>query len=332
MVCGMGCTWMVYGYGPGYQAGSECGAQKWIGPCVYHRVCPIHLLHDFQITQLYADVQNVSTIFFEVLKINFTVSYGSGRTMVITDMPRTKLQPAEDTSTHANRLVVPLTASDEIDWESVRPSQKEQLLSIVNNDLAILEHIGISHESGHITEDGEVLPEITLENVATGLDILSQANALLFRMLAPMVLPSHPLRSLAAGKKVPFELDKDIVLAAFKFTKAQHEEMDPRALRLAQKYMPEAAKKNLDIWLLGGMFLKFSADNAGNAIKMQFERDKKRMQQGPQVVPPQAVPDKDNLKGPAPVPPNGHATDTKMTNEDVEVGGESLEPGAEPTV
>jgi hypothetical protein len=253
--------------------------------------------------------------------------------MIVSDMPRTKLQPAEDESSRANRLVVPLTADNEIDWESVRPSQKENLLSIVNNDVAILEHIGMSHESGHITKDGdEALPEITLENVGTGLDILAQANALLFRMLAPMVLPPHPLRSMAAGKKVPFELDKDIVLGAFRFTKAQHEEMDPRALRLAKKYMPEAAKKNLDIWLLAGMFLKFSADNAGNAIKLQFERDKQRISRGPQTAPPQAPVDQDNIKGPTPVPPNGHAPEPMTAESKVDDGGETLEPGQEPAV
>jgi len=253
----------------------------------------------------------------------------------VNDMAKQKVQPEEADSSRAKRLVIQLGPNDAIDWESLRDSQKEQLLSIVNNDVTILEHIGMAHESAEIdAETGEPLAEITLANVATGLDIISQANALLFRMIAPMLLPANPYRSIAAGKKMPMELDKDIVLATFRFTKAQHEEMDPRALRLAKQYLPEAAKKNLDLWILSGMFLKFTADNAQNAIRMQLARDQERLKQGVSAAPSAPLPERDNKVKPV-IPPNGHDTSQAQpgsTVQDEDGGGESLEPGAEPIV
>jgi hypothetical protein len=223
-----------------------------------------------------------------------------------------------------SRIVIPLDSDGAIDWDQVRPSNRSQLLETVNNDVTILEHIGIAHESdgtGEEGEDGAPLPEITNENIKTGLDIITQANALLFRMVAPMIL-SHPLKSVQAKRKIPLQIDADIALKAFLLTEEQHKELDPRAMRLAKKYVPAASKKYLDVWMFAAMYMKYTADNAQKAMAAQIQRDGKKMME--QVAPPSVPIDSDKK------PQNGEATSmpTAFTGNE----GESLEPGAVPSV
>lgn len=245
-------------------------------------------------------------------------------------MARAKNDTNPETS-RSNRLTVPLTADNEIDWESVRPSVKEQLLSIVNNDVTILEHIGMSHEAGGSSEDGIKLPEITQENIGAALDILTRTNALAFRMLAPKIL-ANPVKSKFAGKRVPMEIDLDIAIQSFQLTKAQHEEIDPRAKRLADKYIPAEASEHLDIILLVGMFLKFQADNCLTAMQLQTARDTQRIMANGQPAPPVKKPDEDKpVKERVSNKVNGHAPQEGAT-PDSDEDFESLDPGAEPIV
>jgi hypothetical protein len=290
-------------------------------------------LHTFSMTHNHTDgYLQVSTIILQGNENKFHHCFMMSAYDRINIMARKKQQSDDTPSEYANRLVIPLSGENEIDWESVRDSQREQLLSTINNDVTILEHIGMSHESATVGEDGkEVLPELTIENISAGIDLLSQANALVFRMIAPMVLPPNPFKSAAAGRRVPVTIDKDIALTCFKFSKEQHAELDPRALRLAKKYLPDAAKKNLDIWLLGSMFLKYSIDNATRAVQIQLARDHMQIGKQQSSVPAAPSPDVDNK---ATQPTNGvdHSNDfpAQPTNEE-EQGGESLEPGVEPT-
>jgi hypothetical protein len=290
-------------------------------------------LHTFSMTHNHTDgYLQVSTIILQGNENKFHHCFMMSAYDRVNIMARKKQQPDDTPSEYANRLVIPLSGENEIDWESVRDSQREQLLSTINNDVTILEHIGMSQESAGITENGEeVLPELTMENVGTGLDILSQANALVFRMLVPMVFPPNPWKSMQAGKRVPMSVDKDIALTCFRFSKEQHAELDPRALRLAKKYMPDVAKKNLDIWLLASMFLKYSIDNASKAVTIQLARDHARVGQQNQQVSPTPAPDSDNRVVTQPTNGVDHSNDfpAQPTNEE-EQGGESLEPGAEP--
>lgn len=225
-------------------------------------------------------------------------------------------------SSRANRLILPLTADNQIDWETLenRPSMKQQYLDLVNNDVPTLEHIGMSHDAGgsHDEETGEHLPEITSDNVKAVLDILSRTNALAFRMLAPRVL-AHPVKSQIEGRRVPLEIDLDVAMSCFMLTKEQHAELDPRALRLAKKYMPAEAAKHLDIWLLVGMYLKFTADNGINAIKVQVDRDVSRIK----TRAAQSAGNPTPVDNDAGIKPNGHAPEEGSSI------GESFEPGNE---
>lgn len=241
-------------------------------------------------------------------------------------MPNKKPTNPDDDRSLANRLVIPLNQDNSIDWESTRESMKNQLLSIVNNDVTILEHIGMSHESGENDLEGmsgsDLEGEITTANVAAFLDGLTKTNALFVSMIIPRVL-AHPIKSRMEGKRVPLNIDKDIALANFSLTPEQHKELDPRAERLARKYMPASARKHLDVIMLGSMYLNYMTLNIKNTIEAQLKKDLKEiMQGGTSTAPPQAPIDTDK-----PSPVNGHAPEAKFNEE---VIAESFEPGHEP--
>ena len=237
----------------------------------------------------------------------------------------------------ANRLIIPLTADDQIDWESVRPDQRKQIMSTVMDDVPILEHIGMAHVdtgNGDNTDiDGESAEgQVTIENVKAGLDILTRTNALLFRLVAPRIF-ADPILSQRQQRRVPLAIDMDIAIGSFGLTEKQHAELDPRALRLAKKYIPEAAKKNLDVILLCTQLLKYQAESVQVALKAQSERNMERAKRMTPIG--QApVPDTDKKV----IPPNGHAPEPSVMNPNAQpgatddTGGESLDPGAEPVV
>jgi hypothetical protein len=240
-------------------------------------------------------------------------------------MARSKKVDSESEPTErsaSNRLVINLTPDNEVDWDALRGSQKQDLLNLVNNDVTILEHIGMSHDSVGDTEtgEGEGAPDISLANVKAFLEGLTKTNAMALTMVVPMFMP-HPIKSRMAGRKVPFKIDKDLALQCFTLTKEQHDELDPRAQRLAKKYLPAAARKHLDIWMLGSMYLAYMVENTQTLIQKQLQRDIAAIAQVQSVAPPQKPIDSDAA--------NGHA---KQESPSQEPGStiESLEPGAEP--
>lgn len=179
----------------------------------------------------------------------------------------------ERTSPGTNRLSIPLSPEGGIDWAGMRGSTKQRLLTLAGDDPTILESIGMAgwvKAPEGAGEDG--FPGVTEANVAEALDIVSKANALLFRVGCARFV-KHPLKRTPQGGPVPFVLDPDVLMQAFTLTKEQHAELDPRATRLAQKNTPEWLKKNLDLYMLIGMYLKYTADNAQTAMKLQLQRD-----------------------------------------------------------
>jgi hypothetical protein len=185
-----------------------------------------------------------------------------------------------------DRLTVPLTTSGEIDWTSMRDSTRARLLAIASDDQEILTEIGMGGwvkpgeggegGSGEVTGE-DILPEITEANIHEAIDLLSQTNALVFKMAAARFI-KHPILRDQQGRSVPLLMDQDILSAAFTLDEAQHKELDPRATRLAKKNTPEWLKKNLDLYLFAGMFLKFTTDNCKEAMKLQVQRDIKKAQ------------------------------------------------------
>lgn len=180
------------------------------------------------------------------------------------------------------RITLPLTADGEnFDFETMRSSQKERFAKLVNDNASEILAAGgyetvADGEAGAEIEQPDLFGGISQENIRTGLDILSQANALALKIVAPMVM-KHPFKKDSkTGKPLPFVLDVDVLQQAFMLSEEQHKELDPRALKVAQKYsghMPEWLKKNLDVYMLCGMYLRYTAANAQKAIQVQFNRD-----------------------------------------------------------
>lgn len=248
-----------------------------------------------------------------------------GRTITASMAKKNKLDEPTEQS-RANRLTIPLNSDNSIDWDSVRPNQREQILEMANNDVTILEHIGMSNESSGSGEGSESEEEggITKSNVGAFFDMLCKTNAFAFGMIIPKVAPPNQIRSKAAGRPVPMTIDQDILLHSFMLTEEQHAEIDPRGLRLAKKYIPAEKSKHLDLWLLIGMFLKFQVDNGQKAMMLQLQRDMKMMQAS------QSPPLDSDRPPQAPVPPPTVPPEPVQDGGEGEGGGESLEPGFVP--
>lgn len=173
-----------------------------------------------------------------------------------------------------NRLSLPLTDEGVIDWEHVRPSTRQKFADIVSNDPDALEAIGLSATQDGTEEGADIFEGVTEENVRVGLDIISQANALIFNAFAPKVL-KHPFKKIN-GKPAPFMFNPELLKDCFTLTAEQHEELDPRALKLAQKHgnvLPEWFKKHMDVYMLVFMYLRYTAENAKRAITEQLRAD-----------------------------------------------------------
>lgn len=241
------------------------------------------------------------------------------------DMGRPSKNDATETST-ARRLSIPLDTDGSIDWSGMRPSTRNRILDELGPDIAskLIAHNGGGDDPGMASSGVSITPA----NVRTALDLVSSANALLFSTIAPYLL-KHPLkRDPQTGKPLPLTIDKDIALNAFKLTDAQHEELDPRAAVIAERYagrMPDWLKKNFDVYVLGVMFLRFQAENAKNAITGQLTRDVtnfRKMQTSPPADSDQPVNGKDRTDE------NVHTSGSiRITDEEKT---ESFEPGAEP--
>jgi hypothetical protein len=171
------------------------------------------------------------------------------------------------------RLNLPLTDDGaKIDWERVRPSNREKFTSLIASDPVAR---AILVPTGDGESEADPFGGITTENIRAGLNILSQVESLAFSV-AFAKFKKHPFKKLPNQQPAPFVIEPDVLQACFTLTEEQHQELDPRALRIAQKHaggMPQWLQKNLDLYMLIGMYLRYTAANAANAIKTQTLRD-----------------------------------------------------------
>jgi len=173
------------------------------------------------------------------------------------------------------QIALPLTEdSSGIHWDGLRESTRKKLGELIGNDPAAMQRMGLA-TTGATEEQPQLDLDITQENVGAALDAVNTLTSLGFAWAFPKVT-KHPFKKLPTGKPAPFQIDPDLLRSAFTLTEEQHKELDPRALRIAKKHsekLPEWLKKNFDLYALLVMFLKASAENGQNAIKMQFNRD-----------------------------------------------------------
>lgn len=220
---------------------------------------------------------------------------------------------------------IPLASDGNIDWSSVRPSTASTFLNLIENDPKIREHIAELNGSGGGDDAPDLFGGITQENVKAGLDILSQVNALVFRIGAARFMKSPVLRD-ANNRPLPLVIEPDILEKSFSLTEEQHKELDPRATKIVQKYsgnMPEWAKKHLDVIMFVSMYLKYTSANAQAAIVGQIGRDQTRLRKAHEeqtrIASTRTQPDSDVRRTPPPPQKiNGRA---RVENF------ESLEPG-----
>lgn len=176
------------------------------------------------------------------------------------------------------KLVLPLTESGLVDWDRVRPSAAQKVLELMRDDPTIKAEL-----QGTTSEDESETPDtfagVTQENVGAAIDIIGRVNALVLKVMCGRFM-QHPLfKDAKTGKPLPLVLEPQ-ALSALQFTKKQHAELDPRATRIAKKYsgnMPEWLKKHLDLYMLGLMFLQYTAENAKTALEIQLRTDVEKL-------------------------------------------------------
>jgi hypothetical protein len=186
----------------------------------------------------------------------------------------------ESGRTRSNRITLPLTADGSgIDFDSMRGTTKERLCDLMEaNARDIYTQAGrpVPGDADPGEPGLDPFGGITLENIRGVLDIMGQANAMAVRLAGPRFL-KHPFkRDKTTGKPLPLVIDPDILAQCFTLTDAQHAELDPRALRIAQKYsghLPEWLKRHLDVYMLCGMYIKYTGENALLAMQTQIKRD-----------------------------------------------------------
>lgn len=177
-----------------------------------------------------------------------------------------------------NRFSFNTTPDGQIDWAGMRPSTRSRLRDIVDHDTDVNpDKWGITNdpENEAGVEDDLGALTMTQADCAAALDALCATNGIAFRFGAARFI-KHPLKRLANNQPAPFLIDPDIIQAAFTLTEKQHKQLDPRLERIARKKMknaPEWVKKNMDLIMLGSLFLKATADNAKAALQAQFVRD-----------------------------------------------------------
>jgi hypothetical protein len=154
------------------------------------------------------------------------------------------------------------------DFDGMQQRNKEKLAQLVSASYAeILEQGGMANSGAGIF-DG-----VTLENIRTALDMLNRVNAMALKSVAPMIVKNPFKVDAKTGTPTPIAFDPGVVEGIFQFTEAQHAELDPRALRLAQKHSPEWLKKNADIVMLITMFTNYTFENSMKAISAQLRKD-----------------------------------------------------------
>jgi hypothetical protein len=198
-----------------------------------------------------------------------------------------KNTPEDAPSQRVNRLSIPLKEDGTVDVDQMRPSTREKFVSAIHGSteaVKLLDPDGakeVGLDASPIEDTPDLFAGITLENIRTGLDILSSVNARVFTMMAGRFV-KHPIfKDAKTGKSVPMQFDGDLVSNCFKLTAEQHAELDPRVLRIAQKHndvLPEWFKKHVDIYMAATMFLKYQGENTIKVIQAQVERDVKLIQ------------------------------------------------------
>jgi hypothetical protein len=213
----------------------------------------------------------------------------------------------------AARISLPLSEDGlSVDWTHVRQSTAAKFEALLRTDPNIRK--AYEEENG-VVDGGQTDPfgGVTQENVHALLDTIGKANGLLFQMVCGKFIKHPLLKNAKTGQPVKFLIDPDIA-SNMGFSAKQHEELDPRATKIAQKYsnkLPSWLRENFDLYMFGYMFVAYTAENAKLVLTMQLNRDIKQAQynyaQAVANQPKNPKPDSDA------VPTNG--TDKNPPNE-----------------
>jgi len=164
-----------------------------------------------------------------------------------------------------NRISLAMSDDDEsFDFSSMRPGTKAKFAQAVQRDLP-----NIYREGGIAPAEesaGPVAGGFTDENVKTALDLCTSLSA-----FGASFLVGRVIKNPYTGK--PMSFDGDIMRSTFVLTEKQHEELDPRGKRLANKYLPKAILENSDLAMFFGMWFTYLGENTKIALKLQVERE-----------------------------------------------------------
>lgn len=203
------------------------------------------------------------------------------------DVTSTAPAPGEDTATGNKISRVSFAIKDDgsgFDFDSMRDSNKQKLAELVQKDYAaILEQGGMSADSGG-SFDG-----ISIANVAAAIDSITNLNAIGLEYIAPMFI-KNPWRKDENQQPTPIKFAPGLCSLAFKLTAEQHAEIDPRALRLAQRFAPKWLKDNADWVMLIQMYGTYTFQNAMKAIQWQLQKDREAYEKAMAALPKQNIP------------------------------------------
>ena len=176
----------------------------------------------------------------------------------------------------AARISLPLSDDGlSVDWSHVRQSTAAKFESLLRTDPKIRQ--AYQEENG-MTADGETVDPfggITQENVHALLDSLGKANSLLFQVIAGRYIKHPFFKDAKTGQPARFVIEPDI-MQRMAFTPKQHEELDPRATKIAQKYsnkLPSWLREHMDLYMFGTMFIAYTVENAKAVLAAQYLRD-----------------------------------------------------------
>jgi hypothetical protein len=165
-----------------------------------------------------------------------------------------------------NRVSFPVKADGSgFDFDSMQERNRQKLVELVTAGQA---EIFASGDGG----GGAAFEGITLANVRATIDSINSMTAIGVGYVIPMAV-KHPFFVDDSGEKLPLKVDQKLLQDCFKFTDAQHEELDPRAMRLANRYSPKWLKDNADWVMLLQMYGTYTFQNTMRAIQTQVQRD-----------------------------------------------------------
>lgn len=236
-------------------------------------------------------------------------------------MPKTKVNPSSDSeiaprlkSTDSGAsLTLPLDSDGDVDWSKVRESTKEKFKSVLSSDATTLEMVADIFKDMETDDETPERPKITEDNIGAAIDQINLACSMSLALLVGK-FKKHPFVRGPQGQQVPLSISPNVVMTVSELTPAQHKELDPRGLALANKYIPKVPSKiteHLDLIMFGFMFLKYQQQNLSKMVATQIALDIKASMQVNQAKPKVVPPDSDR-------PTNGQAGPHE---------GESLDPG-----